>query len=79
MDDILEEIKSIIQTENDIDSIAEAMILDQITYEEATNALIGISCLHKIRTNKLIDCINQILQIEDDDDFPNYDQETSEK
>jgi hypothetical protein len=55
------------------------MILDQITYEEATNALIGVSCLHKLRTSKLMDSLNQILHLEDDEDFPNDDQETSEK
>jgi hypothetical protein len=79
MDDIIEEMKDISQTGNDIDTIANAMILDQITYDEATNALMGVSCLHKLRTSKLMDSLNQILHLEDDEDFPNDDQETSEK
>lgn len=78
MDEILDELKDIMQTTHDIDTIANAVILDQMTYEEVANALIGISCLHKMRTNKLMDLLTQILHL-DDDDFPNYDQETSEK
>lgn len=78
MDEILDYMKDIIQTEHDINAVANAMILDQMTYEETTNALIGIASLHKIRTNKLMDLLTQILHL-DDDDFPNNDQETSEK
>lgn len=79
MDEILDELKDIMQTTHDIDTIANAVILDQMTYEEVANALIGISCLHKMRTNKLLDSLNQIFHLEDYDDFPNDDQETSEK
>lgn len=79
MDDIIEELHDVMQTSNDIDTIANAMIQDQITYEEATNALIGISCLNKIRVSRLLDCIKQVLNINDYDDFPDEYQETSEK
>lgn len=55
---------------DELEMIACAMLEEQITPDELSNALIGLATIHRIRTKQLFECFKNVLEL--DEYSPNF-------
>lgn len=49
----------------ELEMIACAILEDQITSDELSNALIGLATIHRIRTGQLFECFKNVFELDE--------------